>query len=174
MCKQNTASPCYRLHTTPCKTNVCDSAGCPMPGGGEGRGRGSQTDFRSLGVNGKGSQVSPQNVHPQGRMPWTPPELGCVMRGMKRIWMKGKLVAHIVQGPGAWLPLWIHGVNRGFFRSEPLVQDCIYGSHRYWEPVMGTEETGALARGRDCCLRARGVEAAGNEGHAPLEMKGTW
>lgn len=88
--------------------------------------------------------------------------------------MKGKLVAHIVQGPGAWLPLWIHGVNRGFFRSEPLVQDCIYGSHRYWEPVMGTEETGALARGRDCCLRARGVEAAGNEGHAPLEMKGTW
>jgi len=38
---------------------------------------------------------------------------------------------------------------------------------------MGTEETGTC-RGGDCHRRARGVEAAGNEGHAPLEVKGTW
>lgn len=39
---------------------------------------------------------------------------------------------------------------------------------------MGTEEAGALAKGGDCHPGARGVEAAGNEGHAPLRTKGTW
>lgn len=175
MYEQSTASLCYRLHTTPCKTNVCDSAGCPMPGEGGGGGEGSQTDFRSPGVNSKGSQVSPQMSALRAECHGLPQSRGVWWGELKRTWMKVKLIARIVQGPGAWLPLWIHGVNWGSFRNEPLVQGfCIYGSRRYWEPVMGTEETGALARGGDCCPRARGVEAAGNEGHAPLERKGTW
>lgn len=70
----------------------------------------------------------------------------------------------------------INGTNWDPFKSEPLVQGglCIYGSHRCWESVMGTKDTGVLARGGDHHPRTRGVEAAGNEGHAPLEMKGTW
>lgn len=72
--------------------------------------------------------------------------------------------------------LLINRINRGSSESPPLVQGCfcIYGSHRYRESTRSTEETGALARGRACHPRARGVEAAGNEGLAPLEMKGTW
>lgn len=48
------------------------------------------------------------------------------------------------------------------------------GSHRCWELMVGTRVMGALARGRECYTRARGVEAAENKGHAPLKMKGTW
>lgn len=40
--------------------------------------------------------------------------------------------------------------------------------------MVGTGVMGALARGRECYTRARGVEAAENKGHAPLKMKGTW
>lgn len=40
--------------------------------------------------------------------------------------------------------------------------------------MVGTRVMGALARGRECYTRARGVEAAENKGHAPLKMKGTW
>lgn len=53
----------------------------------------------------------------------------------------------------------------------------VYGSHSWSESVVGTGDMGmgrVLGRGRGCHPRARGVEAAGNEGHAPLERKGTW
>lgn len=80
---------------------------------------------------------------------------------------------HVSTRPGREAPagiLQINMINWGSFKSKPLVQGCSRKSDA-WSPWWAWGRQGVH---RDHHPRARGVETAGTERHAPLKMKGTW